>query len=145
MEKINTPQAGINNQSVIYPSLTERIKSTFIDFILILFLFSITGIFLDNFDEVPDWLRATLLLSLFYVYEPVAQTFGCTLGNYIMGIRVRKQNDHARRINIAQAYVRLIFKTLLSWFSFFTINKNPRRRAIHDLISGTVMIYADSN
>ncbi|MGN6646884.1 MAG: RDD family protein [Cytophaga sp.] len=142
MEEFSTPQTA-TEKTIIYPSLTERIKSTFIDFILILFLFSITGMLLDNFDEVPDWLRATLLLSLFYVYEPVAQTFGCTLGNYIMGIRVRKQNAHDRRINIAQAYVRLIFKTLLSWFSFFTINKNPRRRAIHDLASGTVILYAE--
>ncbi|WP_290795347.1 hypothetical protein [Flavihumibacter sp. UBA7668] len=29
-----------------------------------------------------------------------------------------------------------------SWISFLTINTNPHKRAIHDLVSGSVMIKA---
>ena len=36
--------------------------------------------------------------------------------------------------------IRYPVKLLLGWISFLTINSNPKRRAIHDLASGSVMI-----
>lgn len=125
-----------------YPSLTERIKSSLIDFIFILFLMSCIALVLDNFIEVPDGLRAALFIFLFFVYEPLAHSFGYTLGNYIMGIRVRKLSSTDEKVNIVQAYFRFVIKTLLGWVSFFTIHSNKKRRAMHDLASGTVTIYA---
>lgn len=125
-----------------YPSLTERIKSSLIDFIFVLFLMSCIAVVLDNFIEVPDGLRAGLFIFLFFVYEPLAHSFGYTLGNYIMGIRVRKLSSTGEKINIVQAYFRFVIKTLLGWVSFFTIHSNKKRRAMHDIASGTVTIYA---
>lgn len=60
-----------------------------------------------------------------------------------MGIRVRKISNTNKKINIGQAYLRFIAKTLLGWISFFTINSNAERRAMHDLASGSVMVYAE--
>lgn len=125
-----------------YPSLTDRIKSSLIDFIFVLFLMSCIAVALDNFIEVPDGLRAGLFIFLFFVYEPLAHTFGFTLGNYIMGIRVRQLSATDKKVNILQAYLRFIVKTILGWLSFFTIHSNKKRRAIHDIASGTVTIYA---
>jgi hypothetical protein len=67
-------------------------------------------------------------------------TFGCTIGNYIKGIRVRKNEDISQKINIGQAILRYPIKLALGWISFLTINSNLQRRAIHDLASGSVMI-----
>ena len=123
-----------------YPQLTDRVQSTFIDTILIIILmFAFAGI-LDKFDNVPDWVRIALFAGLFIVYEPLCMTLGCTLGNYLKRIRVRKDSNPAKRINIFQAIIRYPIKVLLGWISFLTINSNPKRRAIHDLVSGTVMI-----
>ena len=123
-----------------YPQLTDRVQSTFIDTILIIILmFAFAGI-LDKFDNVPDWVRIALFAGLFIVYEPLCMTLGCTLGNYLKRIRVRKDSNSAKRINIFQAIIRYPIKVLLGWISFLTINSNPKRRAIHDLVSGTVMI-----
>ncbi len=123
-----------------YPYLSDRIQSTFIDTILIIVLmFAFTSI-LDKFTDVPQWVRIVGFSGLFFAYEPLLMTFGCTFGNYIKGIRVRKSSDTDMKINIFQAVIRYLFKIILGWVSFFTINSNPRRRAIHDLVSGTVMV-----
>lgn len=123
-----------------YPQLTERIQSTFIDTFLIIVLMFVFASILDRFDKVPDWVRITMFAGLFIAYEPFCMTFGSTLGNYIKGIRVRKNADPTKRINIFQAIIRYPIKVILGWISFLTINSNPKRRAIHDLASGSVMI-----
>ena len=95
---------------------------------------------LDKFDNVPDWVRIVVFAGLFIAYEPICITLGSTLGNYLKGIRVRKNSDTTCRINIFQAIIRYSVKLFLGWISFLTINSNSKRRAIHDLISGSVMI-----
>ncbi|MEO6454225.1 MAG: RDD family protein [Ginsengibacter sp.] len=123
-----------------YPQLTDRIQSTFIDTILIIILMFVFANILDSFDNVPDWVRIIMFTGLFIIYEPLCMTFGFTLGNFIKGIRVRKNSDTTKRINLFQAIVRYPIKVILGWISFLTINSDPRRRAIHDIISGSVMI-----
>lgn len=94
---------------------------------------------LSGFKNVPDWLRAVLLISLF-LYEPIATTIGGTIGNNIKGIRVRKDSDDTKQINIFQALIRYFFKLLFGWLSFITIFSSSKKRAIHDILSGTVMV-----
>jgi uncharacterized RDD family membrane protein YckC len=95
---------------------------------------------IDKFEHVPDWVRMAMFVGLFVVYEPLFMTLGCTLGNYIKGIRVRKVEDPSKKINILQAILRYPIKFMLGWLSFLTIGSNPQRRAIHDLVAGSVMI-----
>jgi uncharacterized RDD family membrane protein YckC len=123
-----------------YPQLTDRIQSTFIDTVLIIILMYAFSSILDKFDNVPDWVRILMFAGLFIAYEPLCMVFGSTLGNYLKGIRVRKHSNSSKRINIFQAIIRYPVKVLLGWISFLTINSNPKRRAIHDLVSGSVMI-----
>ncbi|MFH6996840.1 RDD family protein [Flavobacterium sp. FlaQc-57] len=122
-----------------YPFMLERIQSIVIDSILIIACMIIFSDVLSNFKDVPNWLRAILLISLF-LYEPIATTFGGTIGNNIKGIRVRKNGDEIQSINFFQALIRYFFKLLLGWFSFITIFSSTKKRAIHDIISGTVMV-----
>jgi uncharacterized RDD family membrane protein YckC len=123
-----------------YPQLADRIQSTLIDTILIIILMFVFASILDKYENVPDWVRIVMFAGLFIAYEPLCMTLGSTLGNYLKGIRVRRNSDSTKRINILQAIIRYPVKVLLGWISFLTIGSNSKRRAIHDLISGSVMI-----
>ncbi|MEO7976211.1 RDD family protein [Flavobacterium sp.] len=126
-----------------YPFMLERIQSMLIDSVLIIAFMIIFSDILSNFKDVPNWLRAILLISLF-LYEPIATAAGGTIGNNIKGIRVRKNEDEAQSINFFQAFIRYFFKLLFGWLSFITIFSNNKKRAIHDIFSGTVMIKVQS-
>jgi uncharacterized RDD family membrane protein YckC len=123
-----------------YPYLSERIQSTFIDMLVIISMMLIFTSILDKFEDVPEWVRIILFVFLFIIYEPLCMSLGFTLGNYLKKIRVRKESDITKRINFFQAIIRYPVKVLLGWLSFITINNNSKRRAIHDLVSGSVMI-----
>jgi uncharacterized RDD family membrane protein YckC len=123
-----------------YPQLVSRVKSTIIDVVLIIVsLFVITWV-LDQFTQVPDWVRVILFIGIWLVYEPLATTLGCTLGNYIAKIRVRRESNESKRINLLQAYVRFIIKIIFGWLSFWTILFIEKKRALHDIVPGTVVI-----
>lgn len=123
-----------------YPSLSERIQSSFIDsMFIIIAMFGFASV-LDQFENVPDWIRIILFLAIWFVYEPLCSTLGFTLGNYVKGIRVRSFSDPDKRINFMQAIIRYLLKLTLGWISFFTIHTNDAKRAVHDLAAGSVMI-----
>lgn len=126
--------------AVEYPLLTDRVQSTFIDTVFVIILMFVFASFLDKMENPPDWLRIALFFGLFAIYEPVCTAFGCTLGNYIKKIRVRRMGHPDQKINLLQAFLRYITKVLLGWISFLTMHTNPERRAIHDLIADSVMI-----
>jgi uncharacterized RDD family membrane protein YckC len=123
-----------------YPSLSERVQSIFIDSIIIILLMFLFASILERFENPPDWIRIALFFGIWGVYEPLCMTLGCTAGNYLKKIRVRKHAVVVSKINIFQAYIRYITKFLLGWLSFITIHMNPEKRAIHDIFSGTVMV-----
>jgi uncharacterized RDD family membrane protein YckC len=123
-----------------YPSLSDRIQSTFIDTIFIIILMFAFASVLEKYEGAPDWIRIALFFGLWAVYEPLCTTLGFTLGNFIKGIRVRRHADTGERINIFQGLLRYLLKFSLGWISFLTINSNPQKRAIHDLAAGSVMI-----
>lgn len=123
-----------------YPSISDRVQSTFIDALFILILMFISASILDRYENAPDWIRIVLFFGLWAVYEPLCTSLGATIGNLVKGIRVRRVNDVNKRINIFNAFIRYIVKTLLGWLSFITVHFNPERRAIHDIAAGSVMI-----
>jgi uncharacterized RDD family membrane protein YckC len=123
-----------------YPSLSDRVQSTFIDTLFILILMFITASILDRYQDPPDWIRIVLFFILWGVYEPLCTTMGFTFGNYIKSIRIRRVSNPNRKINLIQALFRYLLKISLGWISFITIHFNEQKRAIHDLAAGTVMI-----
>lgn len=124
-----------------YPDLSDRVKSIFIDTLFIIILMFIFTFILDKIQDPTDWIKIVFFIGIWFVYEPISMTiFGSTIGNLIMNIRVRQYKDTTKKINIFQTYIRYVFKVMLGWLSFLTINSNPKRRAIHDLTSGSVMI-----
>ncbi len=134
-----------NDNQTIYPLLGDRVQSTFIDTILMIVLMFMFSSILDNYETAPDWVRMVLFIGIWSVYEPASTSLGCTLGNYIKNIRVRQHDDTAKRINFFRALLRYVVKILLGWISFLTIHSNAKRRAIHDLAAGSVMIKYNKN
>jgi uncharacterized RDD family membrane protein YckC len=125
-----------------FPLLADRIKSTFIDTLVLAVSMFLAANLLDKAHNPPDWVRIVVFVSIWIVYEPLCTSIGATVGNLLMGIRVRRQGNTAKKINIVQAVFRYILKICLGWISFLTINSNPERRAMHDMAVGSVMIKA---
>ena len=123
-----------------YPNLADRVQSTFIDTICIVLIMFVVASVLYRYENVPDWIRISLFVGLWLIYEPLCTTIGFTIGNYVKRIRVRKYSDTKKRINFFQAMPRYILKAGLGWLSFITIHTNSEKRAIHDMAVGSVMI-----
>src|SRR4030095_13633888 len=123
-----------------YPTIAKRVQSIFVDLLFIVILMFAAAKIIDLFGDAPDWVRIVLFLGLWGVYEPFCTAYACTIGNYLLKIRVRKISHPSERINLFQAYMRYIFKSSLGWLSFLTVHTNEERRAIHDLVAGSVMI-----
>ena len=99
----------------------ERTKATTIDILSIIVIMYVSSLLFESIGNVSADVRKWLFLSLFVFYEPVCTTFGTTLGNYIVKIRVRKVSNNEKNINIIRSFLRYFFKMIFGWFSFLTI------------------------
>jgi uncharacterized RDD family membrane protein YckC len=123
---------------VQYPSLLARVQSSFIDGILLL-ISILTFVSIGDKYHLPESIKIVFIILL-VAYEPICMSLGCTLGNFVKGIRVRNHQDTTKRISILPAILRYIVKIALGWISFLTIHSDDKRRAIHDMAAGSVMI-----
>ncbi|MBK7212235.1 MAG: RDD family protein [Bacteroidales bacterium] len=122
------------------PSLRTRFFSILLDGVSIVILAYLCTLIFESIGEVPDYMRKVAFLFCFILYEPILVSFGATIGQSMMNIRVRSFSNPEKKLNIAFAVVRTFVKFLLGWLSFITISFNPNRRAIHDMASGSIMI-----
>jgi uncharacterized RDD family membrane protein YckC len=127
-----------------YPSILRRYLATFIDGVLIIIVLIIASYIFHLENEIGTVLRVVIILTMFFVYEPLFTSRFCTLGQKVMGIRIRKQSS-LERISILSAYVRIVVKLLLGIISFFTIPFTRGRKAIHDFTVGSIVINANSH
>ncbi|NJK96334.1 MAG: RDD family protein [Bacteroidales bacterium] len=129
-----------HSETYVLPSIKIRYASILIDAIVItLFAFSISSI-LDKIESVPDFVRGTLFIFLLGLYEPLLLSTGCTIGQLLLNIRVRRFNDPQKKIYFHMALIRFVIKVSLGWLSFITVTFNKNRRAIHDFAGNSVMI-----
>ncbi len=127
------------SNEIEYPSLVRRYQAVLIDTLFMLVLFIICAEILKGFEgEMIEVKIALVVLILSYV--PIFTAFSSTLGQKLMGVRVRKISNPTQRINILQAVVRIIVKTLLGWLSFLSINFNSEHRAIHDFAASSIVV-----
>jgi uncharacterized RDD family membrane protein YckC len=126
-----------------FPPMVKRFQSLIIDQVFIILCMVLFSQLLSNDSEDSTGaLRGFLLFGLFLLYEPLCMAFGCTIGNYVSGIRVRRFDDERKRINLFSSYIRFVIKIMLGIISFFTVTSDKWKRAIHDKAAGSVMIYA---
>jgi uncharacterized RDD family membrane protein YckC len=63
-----------------------------------------------------------------------------TIGQRIMGIRVKACGNKETNITLWQALLRFMVKLALGWLSYLTIHFNSERRALHDMVAASIMI-----
>jgi hypothetical protein len=122
-----------------YPLLVKRYQSLLIDFMLLGATIIMTIVIVGE-SEFRQTIMILLGASFVFLYEPILTVYSATIGQQLMGIRVRNINNPEKRINLLQAYIRLIVKWMLGWMSFITINFNDHHRAIHDMAGSSVVI-----
>jgi uncharacterized RDD family membrane protein YckC len=123
-----------------YPTLQKRYLSTTLDGVLILFAVVIIAIAYQGDDSVVLTVRGVIGVLLILSYEPVLTSKLCTVGQAVIGIRVRRLADPDRKISLGNAYLRTALKALLGAISLFAMGFNPKRRAIHDLAARSVVV-----
>lgn len=123
-----------------YPTLGRRYFAAFIDGLVILGGMLLVGTLLGEVGPTFAPVRAALFVALWFGYEPGCTAFAATLGQRLMGFRVRRLADPTRRISLPAAWLRYAIKLALGIVSFITMAFTPQRRAIHDLASGSVVL-----
>lgn len=123
------------------PTILRRYLSTFIDGVFILAVFIFSSLAIKSESAIADYARITVFLGMFFMYEPIFTSRFCTLGQKITGIRVRT-NDSYEKISVPAAYLRIVIKIFLGFFSLLSIPFTKYRRAVHDFASGSVVIMA---
>lgn len=122
-----------------YPLLVKRYQSLLIDFVLMFAVMIVVMITMGESD-IRQYVMLALGGFFVFIYEPLLTAFNATVGQHIVGIRVRQMQNPEQRIGLMNAYLRAITKFLLGWLSFLTISFNPQHRAIHDFASSSVVI-----
>jgi len=124
-----------------YARIQSRVKAAILDGIIIMLLMYAFSEILSHFDNVPVWVRTTLAIFVFILYEPIfISSFGQTIGQSYNGIMVKRDGDIKKNIIFPLAILRFVFKMFLGWISLLTITGNEKRKAIHDFIANSVVI-----
>jgi len=149
-------EADMTNGSVAAPILSYagfwiRVVATLIDgFILgigLALLGAVTG--LDFFADDPDqisWLAIAVQFVVEWLYEAglTASPLQGTLGKRSLGLRV--VTEQGERISFARSTGRFLAKivsALLLLVGFLMVAFTARKRGLHDMLAGTLVITAD--
>ncbi|MBK8627311.1 MAG: RDD family protein [Saprospiraceae bacterium] len=123
------------------PNLVLRVKSMRVDSFIIIALMYVAFLLLDNLGIDSGKIKGTIL-GLIFLYEPILTSINRTIGQKIMGLRVRtfgEYKNNGKRINISMvsSIIRYITKILLGWISLLTIHSDKYGQAIHDKIGNS--------
>ncbi len=126
------------------PDLKDRIQALFID-MLISFVFAFIAVkVFEQIGEVSSDLRMWTFIAIFVLYDPLLTSFfGGTIGHRSLNLRVRRANDTSKNVMIPLAILRYVIKAFLGIVSLITVSTNSQGKAIHDLLSGSIVIYKE--
>lgn len=125
----------------VYPSVLQRVQALLLD------VWAVLGVQLylsaTVFPEYEDryvLLKILVFFTFFMLYEPLMNMSGGTIGYRTLGIMIRQSANPGERITAKAAFKRTCIKILLGWVSFLSISLDPFRRALHDKLSGTLVL-----
>ena len=96
---------------------------------------------LNIFENVPNYIRISIAISLFILYDPFfTSQYGGTIGHSFSKITVRKDIDRENYIGFPSALLRFILKISLGWISLLTVTGNKKKKAIHDFVVNSVVV-----
>ena len=127
-----------------YPPLGRRVLAATVDALVIFGGMLTIGMLLG--DIRPEWApyRGMLIVGFWFGYEPGCTAFGTTVGQRLFRFRIRRASDPRRRLNLVAAWVRCMVKYAFGLLSFISMMFTRRRRALHDLASGSVVLDVDA-
>ena len=129
-----------------YGTLINRVKAAIVDFMVLMGLILAVSTIFSKFENVPDFVRVILFILIFILYDPIfTSTIGATIGHLFLGLRVRRSNNEDKKIIFPIAIVRFILKALLGWISLLSIAVIKKKKAIHDLVAGSVVLQSANN
>ena len=123
-----------------YCTLTDRLKAMLIDAFCMMMVMLLFSTLLDEINRPLVLARVIMFMAIWVLYEPICIAYGCTIGQYLMHIRVRSIRDTTKHIHIILSYMRYIIKFVFGWLSFLSIAFNQQRQAIHDMSVESVVI-----
>jgi uncharacterized RDD family membrane protein YckC len=137
----NVHEKNVQFDRSLLPSLVVRIKALFIDLVILLLVFTMVSIVVDAVGSVPSIIKGIIAVFMFYLYDPIFTAFyGGTIGHKIMRLKIKRFQEPDKNISLAAALLRFLMKSMLGWISFFTVTGNINKRAIHDLVSGSILL-----
>lgn len=125
--------------SQTYPSMMRRTLATAIDGTTVVLGFIALSHLLPESRGSSFLLRLSVLLVFVFAYEPLLTSRLCTLGQLIMGIRVRNVRSQGR-LSVPRAFARIALILLLGSVSFLAIPFGDGRRAVHDYAVGSIVV-----
>lgn len=124
-----------------YPGVLDRVKAVVADSVVIVLLIFIVTYTLSIFENVHENVRIIALIFIL-LYDPIfTSVFGGTIGHMMFGLRVKREKNTTQNILFPLAIIRFIVKVFLGWLSLITVLGNEKRKAIHDYLVGSVIIY----
>jgi uncharacterized RDD family membrane protein YckC len=129
-----------------YPGVFDRVKAIMVDSIVLIAFMLLASYIFSLFENVPDTARIIVFVFIFLLYDPLfTSIFGGTIGHMMNGIRVKRESDEKKNIMFLLAIPRYIVKAMLGWVSLISVSGNKKRKAIHDYLVGSVVVYASQN
>jgi len=129
-----------------YPGVANRVKAVVSDSIIMLIFVIIVTYAFSVFENVPDNARIIAFIFIFFLYDPIfTSVFGGTIGHMMFGLRVKREKDQMKNILFPLAIIRFLVKVSLGWISLLTVSGNKKRKAIHDYLVGSVVVYKGMN
>lgn len=126
-----------------YANLPDRVKAAFIDSIILVVLIYMCSEIFGLFETVPNAWRISASIFVFILYDPIfTSAFGGTIGHSFINIAIKKEDSPEQNISFFTALIRFIFKALLGWVSLLTTTGNSKRKAIHDYVAKSIVIYS---
>jgi hypothetical protein len=124
---------------LVFPTLFRRYMATLLDGLLAFGLFIMVGL-LPGEGETVGRTKFLAFLFLAFWYDPVFTSHWCTFGQWVTGVRVRRNDEPEERIPLWAAILRLFVKGVLGWISFFSMPFTERYRGLHDMAARSVVL-----
>jgi uncharacterized RDD family membrane protein YckC len=135
------PQLTTDDGSRVYARATPRLRALIRDLVVqatILICLVVPPTVMAN-QELLRVLAPVCLLA-FVFYEPALIALrGATLGHSSLNLRIVRAHDFGR-VSFPRALLRTVVKVIFGLPSFVAMYFTSKHQAIHDLVSGTVVI-----
>lgn len=124
----------------IYPRLLRRVRAALIDSVVFIVFFFVWLFLVSAYEGAHAALKVGSLILIMFLLEPVlVSRTGGTVGHHLTGLRVEDSAGGAH-VGILRATIRAVFRVALGAFSLIFILATRKHQAIHDSVSGTVVI-----